>query len=51
MDKEGDDGEFVMGRGKKYRPVVSQDNDRSVLEMSSLERSNSASSTDSSLST
>lgn len=50
MEKEGDDSEFGVGRGKKYRPVVAQDNDRSVLEMSSFERSNSASSTDSSLS-
>ncbi|WOH12086.1 hypothetical protein DCAR_0831585 [Daucus carota subsp. sativus] len=38
MDKEGDD---------RYRPVVAQDNDRAVLEMSSLPRTTSASSTDS----
>ncbi|KAK1378378.1 Cation-chloride cotransporter 1 [Heracleum sosnowskyi] len=50
MEKEGDDSDFVVerGKGKKYRPVVAQDN--AVLEMSSLDRSNSASSTDSSLS-
>lgn len=50
MEKEGDESEFRAERGKKYHPVVAQDNDRAVLEMSSLDRSTSASSSDSNIS-
>lgn len=38
MDNEDIEGsETQAGRGRKYRPVVAQDNDRAVLEMSSMD--------------
>ncbi|KAM7524841.1 hypothetical protein LguiA_014743 [Lonicera macranthoides] len=40
-----EDNEFGSGRGgRKYRPVVAHDNDRAVVEMSSLDPSGSSSS-------
>ncbi|KAL7211307.1 hypothetical protein ACSBR2_014226 [Camellia fascicularis] len=48
-EKEGsDDNEFSPSRvqvgGRKYRPVVAHDNDRAVLEMSSLDPGSASSS-------
>lgn len=44
MDNEDIEGsERQAGRGRKYRPVVAQDNDRAVLEMSSMDPDSSPS--------
>lgn len=45
-----DDNDFSAGRGlggRQYRPVFAHDNDRAVLEMSSIDPSIRASSSDS----